>query len=189
MRKVQIVLPLLLLSLFSVAQQKVINGVVLRNSTREPLYGVPVVDGNRSVTSDSAGRFSIAASPGETITLSFVGMSNIKIRVTNAMTSLNVAMEEGINDLNQVVVTGYKSEKKVDLPGAVSVVNLAAIKNVVATSPMLALQGQVPGLYVAADGSPTGGNGGPPQILIRGVNTLGNTNPLYIIDGVPTTRY
>ena len=54
---------------------------------------------------------------------------------------------------------------------------------------MLALQGQVPGLYIQTDGSPTGGNGGAPTILIRGVNTLGNTNPLYIIDGVPTTRY
>jgi len=56
-------------------------------------------------------------------------------------------------------------------------------------SPELALQGQVPGLYIQTDGSPTGGNGGVPTILIRGVNTLGNTNPLYIIDGVPTTRY
>jgi TonB-dependent SusC/RagA subfamily outer membrane receptor len=54
---------------------------------------------------------------------------------------------------------------------------------------MLALQGQVPGLYIQTDGSPTGGNGSPPRILVRGVNTLGNTNPLYIIDGVPTTRY
>lgn len=171
------------------AQQKVVHGVVVRNSTREPLHGVTVTDGRRSVTTDSAGRFSIAASPGEIINLSFVGMNSIKIRVTPSMSDLSLAMDEGINDLNQVVVTGYKTEKKVDLTGAVSVVNLAAIKNVQATSPMLALQGQVPGLYVAADGSPTGGNGGPPQILIRGVNTLGNTNPLYIIDGVPTTRY
>jgi hypothetical protein len=68
MRKVQLVLPLLLLSLFSLAQQKVINGVVVRNSTKEPLHGVTVTDGNRSVTTDSTGRFSIAASPGQTIT-------------------------------------------------------------------------------------------------------------------------
>ena len=54
---------------------------------------------------------------------------------------------------------------------------------------MQALQGQVPGLYIQTDGSPTGGNGNPPTILIRGISTLNSTNPLYIIDGVPTTRY
>ncbi|HEY4110837.1 TonB-dependent receptor [Puia sp.] len=190
MRKVQIVLPLLLLlSLLGFAQQKVITGTVIRNSTKEPLQGVTVLAGKRSVVTDSAGRFSIAASPGETLTLSFVGMNSLQVRIGSSTAELSLAMIEGINDLNQVVVTGYKTEKKVDLTGAVSVVNLAAIKDVPTTSPMLALQGQVPGLYIAADGSPTGANGNPPTILVRGVNTLGNTNPLYIIDGVPTTRY
>ena len=189
MRKVWILLPMLLLAGFSYAQQKIITGQVVRNSTREPLQGVTVVSKTRSVTTDSAGRFSIAVSPGETLILSFVGMNNLSIKVEASTTNLNLAMLEGINDLNQVVVTGYKSEKKIDLTGAVSVVNLAAIKDVPTTSPMLALQGQVPGLYISADGSPTGSNGAPPTILVRGVNTLGNTNPLYIIDGVPTTRY
>ncbi|HEY4206907.1 MAG TPA: SusC/RagA family TonB-linked outer membrane protein, partial [Puia sp.] len=124
-----------------------------------------------------------------TLVLSFVGMNNLTVKVGASIRELNLEMLDGINDLNQIVVTGYKSEKKIDLTGAVSVVNLAAIKDVPATSPMLALQGQVPGLYIAADGSPTGANGAPPTILVRGVNTLGNTNPLYIIDGVPTTRY
>ena len=54
---------------------------------------------------------------------------------------------------------------------------------------MLALQGQVPGLYIQTDGSPTGANGGEPTILIRGKTTLNNSDPLYIIDGIPTTRY
>ncbi|MGH2565652.1 MAG: TonB-dependent receptor plug domain-containing protein, partial [Ginsengibacter sp.] len=92
-------------------------------------------------------------------------------------------------ELEAVVVTGYKSDRKVDLTGAVAVVKLDNIKNVPATSPMLALQGQVPGLYVQTDGSPTGANGGEPTILIRGKTTLNNTDPLYIIDGIPTTRY
>jgi len=189
MRKVQIVLPLLLLSLISFAQQKVITGTVIRNTTKEPLQGVSVLAGKRSVMTDSAGRFSIAASPGDLLTLSYIGMNSQQVRVITTTTELSITMLDGINDLNQVVVTGYKSEKKVDLTGAVSVVNLAAIKDVPTTSPMIALQGQVPGLYISADGSPTGGNGNPPTILVRGVNTLGNTNPLYIIDGVPTTRY
>ncbi|MBS1602135.1 MAG: TonB-dependent receptor [Bacteroidetes bacterium] len=189
MRKLWLFLSMLMLAFSGYAQQKIITGRVVRSSTREPLQGVTVVTKTRSVVTDSAGRFSIAAAPGETLTLSFVGMNSMTVKVGQGAAELNLAMIEGINDLNQVVVTGYKSEKKVDLTAAVSVVNLAAIKDVPATSPMLALQGQVPGLYIAADGSPSGNNGAPPTILVRGVNTLGNTNPLYIIDGVPTTRY
>ena len=189
MRKLQILLPMLLLALSSFAQQKIITGRVISKTSGEPLQGVSVQAKNATVTTDADGKFSIAASVGETIYVSFVGMGALKVKVTDATSNLSLAMEQGNSDLNQVVVTGYKSEKKVDLTGAVSVVNLSAIKNVPAVSPMLALQGQVPGLYIQTDGSPTGANGGAPTILIRGVNTLGNTNPLYIIDGIPTTRY
>jgi TonB-linked SusC/RagA family outer membrane protein len=180
---------MLLLAFSGYAQQKTISGQVVRSSTKEPLQGVTVISKSRSTITDSAGRFSIAAAPGETLTFSFVGMNSMTVKVGAGSSELHLAMMEGLNDLNQVVVTGYKSEKKVDLTAAVAVVNLAAIKDIPATSPMLALQGQVPGLYIAADGSPSGNNGAPPTILVRGVNTLGNTNPLYIIDGVPTTRY
>jgi TonB-dependent starch-binding outer membrane protein SusC len=189
MRKLQILLPMLLLALFSFAQQKVITGRVTSKTSGEPLQGVSVQVGKKAVITDAEGKFSIQASVGQVINLSFIGMNAVKIKVSDASVDLKIAMEEGNNDLNQVVVTGYKTEKKVDLTGAVSVVNLSNIKNVPASSPMLALQGQVPGLYIQTDGSPTGANGGAPSILIRGVNTLGNTNPLYIIDGVPTTRY
>jgi TonB-linked SusC/RagA family outer membrane protein len=189
MRKLQILLPMLLLAIFSFAQQKIITGTVTNKTTGEPLPNVTVQAKTKSAVTDANGKFSIEAGVGDVITISYVGMNTLKIRVTNSTQDLNAAMEPGASDLNQVVVTGYKSEKKVDLTGAVSVVNLSAIRNVPAASPMLALQGQVPGLYIQTDGSPTGANGNPPTILVRGVNTLGNNNPLYIIDGVPTTRY
>ena len=171
------------------AQQKTVTGKVTRKSTNEPLQGVSVQTKNKTVTTDSSGKFSIQVSVGETVNFSFVGMNPLSLNITNTTQNLDVTMEEGVSDLNTVVVTGYKSERKVDLTGAVSVVNLGSVKNTPTSSPMLALQGQVPGLYIQTDGSPTGANGNPPRILIRGVNTLGNTNPLYIIDGVPTTRY
>jgi len=189
MKKLQLLLPMVLLALSSLAQQKTITGKVVSKSTHEPLQGVSVRGKDRTVVTDAAGAFSIPASPGDALTLSFVGMNSLVVKVTGSTADLSLVMEEGSNDLNMVVVTGYKSEKKVDLTGAVSVVNLATVRNVPAASPMLALQGQVPGLYIQTDGSPTGANGGSPQILIRGINTLGNTNPLYIIDGIPTTRY
>ena len=189
MKKLQIVLPLLLLTVMCFAQQKRITGRVVNQSTKEPLQGVTVQGKNTNALTDSLGRFSILALPGETLNLSYVGMNALTAKVPNNTTDLDLVMIEGNADLNQVIVTGYKTERKVDLTGAVAVVNLANVKNVPTSSPMLALQGQVPGLYIQTDGSPTGGNGGPPAILIRGIGTLGNTSPLYIIDGVPTTRY
>src|ERR1035438_4356881 len=193
MRKLQILLPMLLLALFSFAQQKIITGRVTNKTTGEPLQGVTVQSRNKAATTDADGKFSIAASVGETINVSFVGMNLLRVKVTNSSSNLTLIMEEGSNDLNQVIVTGYKTEKKVDLTGAVSVVKLDNIKTVPYASPMLALQGQVPGLYIQGDGSPTGANGGAPTIIIRGVNNLqgvGSVNPpLYVIDGVPTNRY
>ncbi len=193
MRKLQILLPMLLLALFSFAQQKIITGRVTNKTTGEPLQNVSVQVKNKSVITDADGKFSIQASVGDIINISFIGMNPIKVKVTNATTDISVGMEESSNNLNEVVVTGYTREKVVDLTGAVSVVSLKNIKNNPVASPMLALQGQVPGLYIQVDGSPTGANGAPPLIIIRGVNNLngtGNVNPpLYVIDGVPTNRY
>jgi TonB-dependent starch-binding outer membrane protein SusC len=171
------------------AQQKIVSGTVTSKTTGQPLPGVTVHSGKSTVSTDSGGRFSIQTAVGETVTLSFIGMNNLNYKVTASSGNINLVMEEGSSELNTVVVTGYKSERKVDLTGAVSIVNLTPVKNQVASSPMIALQGRVPGLYVQTDGSPTGANGGAPTILIRGVGTLNSTNPLYIIDGVPTTKY
>src|SRR5437667_3020218 len=189
MKKLFFLLLLLMLAMFSFAQQKTITGTVTGKSDKAPLVGVSIQSKNKTVLTDVSGKFSIEASAGDNLLFSYVGMKSVAVRITGNTQTMSVEMEEGVNELEQVVVTGYKSEKKVDLTGAVSVVNLSTIKNSPTTSPMLALQGQVPGLYIQTDGSPTGANGAPPRILIRGVNTLGSTNPLYIIDGVPTTRY
>jgi len=193
MRKLQILLPMLLLALFSLAQQKIITGRITNKTTGEPLIGVSIQTKSKSVITDADGKFSIPASVGETINLSFIGMNPIKVKVANTTSDISLGMEESNNNLNEIVVTGYTREKVVDLTGAVSVVNLKNIKNNPIASPMLALQGQVPGLYIQTDGSPTGANGAPPLIIIRGVNNLngtGNVNPpLYVIDGVPTNRY
>ncbi len=193
MRKLQILLPMLLLALFAVAQQKIITGKVINKSNGEALQGVSVQAKGNTVTTDAEGKFSISATVGEILNFSFVGMTPLKVKITSSTTNLSLVLEESNIDLNQVVVTGYKTEKKVDLTGAVSVVNLNDIKNNPVSSPMLALQGQVPGLYIQVDGSPTGANGAAPVIIIRGVNNLnglGNLNsPLYVIDGVPTIQY
>lgn len=173
------------ISILVFAQQKTVSGTVMSLANKTPLGGVTVQSGNRSVVTDANGRFSIPAASGGTLTFSYVGMLPVKLSVNDDTKNVKIDMEPQANDLEQVVVTGYKSEKKKDLTGAVSIVNMSDIKNIPAGNPMLALQGRVPGVYIEADGSPNGGNR---RVLIRGLNTLGNTNPLYIIDGVPTNR-
>ncbi|MDE3212480.1 MAG: SusC/RagA family TonB-linked outer membrane protein [Bacteroidota bacterium] len=192
MKKLYFLLTFLLLAAFSFAQQKTVTGKVIGKDSRQPLAGVTVATAGKTTVTKPDGTFSIDVKAGQTITFSFVGMTTTQVKVTSATGPLDISMETSYNDLNAVVVTGYKSEKKVDLTGAVSVVNLKNVKNNPVASPMLALQGQVPGLYIQTDGSPSGANGGAPAIIIRGVNNLnglGGTSPLYVIDGVPTTRY
>src|SRR5215213_4128376 len=181
MRKLVFVLTCLLLSVSVWAQQRV-TGHVLRSTTREPLSGVTVTSKGGSVTTDTSGKFSIIASPGEELRVSYVGMQPATLKVTGTQ-DLTVQLQEAEAQLEQVVVTGYSTQRKVDLTGAVAVVNLNEVKDIPAGNPMRALQGRVPGLYVEASGQPNGGNS---KVLIRGMNTLGDASPLYVIDGVPT---
>jgi len=192
MKKLQLLLPMLLFSVFSFAQQQSVTGTVTAKSDNTPIARATVQAHGKTTLTDDNGKFSIDASPGDNLTITNIGMKPVIIKITGSSQNLLVAMETSATDLETVVVTGYKSERKVDLTGAVSVVNLSTVKNNPVASPMLALQGQVPGLYIQTDGSPTGSNGGAPAVIIRGVNNLsgiGGTTPLYVIDGIPTTRY
>ncbi|WP_430931341.1 SusC/RagA family TonB-linked outer membrane protein [Saccharicrinis sp. 156] len=185
-------LPLIMLMLIPqvlLAQETTnVSGTVL-DQTGSPLPGVTVVvTGTTTGTiTDIDGNFKLEAPVGSTVTFSFVGMNSQVMDVTANMTVLSITMMDQTTDLDQVVVTGYSSMRKADLTGAVEVVKMESIENVSLSSgnPMQALQGRVPGLYIEKTGSPTGSNS---RILIRGVNTLGDNNPLYIIDGVPTKR-
>jgi len=185
MRKLFFLLPFVLLGIFSSAQQKAIKGIVTAKTDQKPLVGVSVLTKTKATATDTSGNYSIDAAVGEDVTFSYVGMKNFTFKVTTVGQNLNVEMEEGIKEGEQVVVVGYTSQRKQDLTGAVAVVELAPVKNNSSGNIMQSLQGRVAGLYIEKDGSPNGSNG---RILIRGANTLGNNDPLYIIDGIPTTR-
>ena len=185
MKKFFSIIPLLLLVHFCHAQQIKLTGKVTRKSTGEPLPGVTVEAKNKTVTTLGDGSFSIEAPAGETVNFSFVGMAPQSIKISKAAQTLNLKMEEVNAGMNEVVVVGYTSQRKQDLTGAIAVVDLTPVKNNTSGNTMQALQGRVAGLYIEKDGSPNGANS---RILIRGANTLGNNDPLYIIDGIPTTR-
>ncbi|GAC1313480.1 MAG: TonB-dependent receptor [Mucilaginibacter sp.] len=168
------------------AQSRIVKGVVTDNASR-PLEGatVAVVETQKATTTDAYGNFQIQAANGQTLRVSYVGAKPVFVIVTSDTKTLQIEFKDSNNTLSEIVVTGYTSERKKDLTGSVSVVDLTQVKNNSSGNTMQALQGRVAGLYIEKDGSV---NGATSRILIRGANTLGNNNPLYIIDGIPTTR-
>jgi TonB-dependent starch-binding outer membrane protein SusC len=183
MRKLAIFLAVFLFSLHAMAQEKRITGSVFKGVSKEPLAGATVASKNRSVTTDSTGKFSIQAAPGEELTITYIGMAPSRVKVTS-VGNLSIELQENAAQLDQVVVTGYQTQRKSDLTGSVAIVDMAKAKDIPSGSALQNIQGRVPGLYIQSDGSPSGS---ARSVNIRGVNTLGNTNPLYVIDGVPTT--
>lgn len=174
----------LLVSLSSYAQTRKVSGTVMEKTTNKPLGNVFIKGMQHVSTSDSSGHFSIDAENGETVIFSLVGFQayNYKVAAADA-TGLTIELEPLPSSLDAVVVTGYTKERKKDLTGAVSIVNVNDLNKQTTANPIKALQGEAAGVYVTGDGSPSGSGA---NILIRGVGTLNNTQPLYIIDGVPT---
>ncbi|RYY61243.1 MAG: SusC/RagA family TonB-linked outer membrane protein [Chitinophagaceae bacterium] len=184
MRQLTCLITLLLLAGITNAQVKRITGSVSGKTNSAPLQGVTVQSGKNITSTDSKGLFSIDASTGDSIYFTFTGLQPVTVAVGD-QTSISITMEEAQLNISEVVVVGYTSQRRRDVTGAVAVVDLTPVKNTSSGNTMQALQGRVAGLYIEKDGSPNGTNG---RILIRGANTLGNNDPLYVIDGVPTTR-
>ena len=108
MKKLFFLLLLLMLAMFSFAQQKTITGTVTGKSDKAPLVGVSIQSKNKTVLTDVSGKFSIEASAGDNLLFSYVGMKSVAVRITGNTQTMSVEMEEGVNELEQVVVTGYK---------------------------------------------------------------------------------
>lgn len=168
------------------AQVKTVTGTVTvtNKDQQSPIAGVTVKSPEETVVTDKDGRFSIRARENQTLVFSYVGAKTFNYTVTNSNDPVAISLEYAENSLNEVVVTGYQTQKKADLTGAVSVVKTSEIKDIPVGNPMKALQGRVPGVFITTDGSPASGA----TVRIRGIGTLGNNNPLYVIDGIPTER-
>jgi TonB-linked SusC/RagA family outer membrane protein len=186
MKKITLII-LLLYALVgsSIAQQRNITGLVTDTTLGEPIPGVTVLvrGTTRGTVTDINGRYSIEATNEEYLIFSFIGFTELVQQVGNR-TSVNISLKEKISDLEAVVVTGYQVQKRSDLTGSISIVNIDETRDIPSGSTLQNLQGRVPGLYIQASGTPSGAAS---SVNIRGVNTLGNTSPLYVIDGVPTT--
>ncbi len=184
MKNYLLTLTAFLLTLSAALAQRPITGSILDAKNREPLTGANIIVTGTTLgtVTDTKGQFSLSLPNSATsVTISFIGYISQTIPIGN-QTNLTVSLAEG-GQLAEVVVLGYTTSRKQDLTGAVAIVDVATTKNTSSGNPMQALQGRVPGLYIEKTGTPSGEAS---RILIRGANTLGNTDPLYIIDGVPT---
>jgi TonB-dependent starch-binding outer membrane protein SusC len=176
-------------ALCSILAQAQIKGTVTSKEDGLPLPGASVIVSgtNQGTTTDFDGKYALnGVSKDATLLFSYIGYKTIKIPI-NGQNTINVQLENDMAQLNEVVLTGYSKERKVDVTGAISIVDIGAIQGQSRSSgnAMQALQGRVPGLFVEKTGDPTGAAS---NILIRGITTLGDNSPLYVIDGVPTKR-
>jgi TonB-linked SusC/RagA family outer membrane protein len=163
------------------AQNITVKGKITDVTTGEQLVGVSVVvKGTTTGTqTDANGEFSLNVSPNSTLQISYVGYLTQTIAASNSYYAIKLAA--AANDLNQVVVIGYGTQRKIDNTGAVATVKGADLAKQPSTNPLSALQGQVAGVEIINSGQP----GASPTINIRGLGTVnGGTNPLYVVDDV-----
>ncbi len=168
----------------TVFAQKTVTGKVTDPSSNQPIPGasVTVKGGKTGTQSNLTGEFSInVPNDNAVLVISSVGHETKEVSVgtqSNLLISLSVAT----TGLNEVVVTGYTAQRKKDIIGAVSVVDVADLKSTPAANLGAQLQGRATGVTVSGTGAP----GSPAVVRIRGFQSGGNNEPLYIIDGVPT---
>ena len=160
--------------------QTEIKGTVV-DTKGETIIGATVMEkgtSNGTIT-DFDGNFTIKVKEGAILVFTYIGYQTAELP---AQQDMKVTMKDDAEVLQEVVVTGYTTQRKADLTGAISTVSVDEMAKQNENNPMKALQGRVPGMNITADGNPSGAA----TVRIRGVGTLNDNDPLYIIDGVPT---
>jgi TonB-linked SusC/RagA family outer membrane protein len=179
-----LLLPCLLLSITLQAQTSRIEGKVLARSNSTPLAGVTVnLKGTNTVTTtNDQGKFVVNAKPGDALGITFVGYRPVEVTITDT-TDIEVFLEEAFNQLDDIVVIGYGTQKKKLVTGANLQVKGEDILKQSTTNALQALQGQAAGVQIT---STSGQPGSGINVIIRGKGTIGNFGPLYVVDGVNT---
>ena len=163
-------------------QNITVKGNVTSKTDGQPVIGASVVEASATTNgtiTDLDGNFTLSVPANSTLKITYIGYKPVTVK---SATIVNVLLEEDTQMVDEVVVTGYTTQRKADLTGAVSVVKVDEIQKQGENNPVKALQGRVPGMNITADGNPSGSA----TVRIRGIGTLNNNDPLYIIDGVPT---
>ena len=169
----------------SITQQKTLNGKVV-DALGEPIIGANVIvkGTTNGLITNVDGDFTLTnVSVGDVIQVSYIGFLTQDVKVTGNMTSLKITLKEDAQALDEVVVVGYGSEKKVNLTGSVNNINMADLtESRPITDVSQGLAGMAAGVQVTSSSNKPGENSA--SIMIRGQGTLNNSAPLVIIDGV-----
>lgn len=173
----------------SVWAQAQVRGTVTSQEDGMPLPGVSVIVSGttQGTATDFDGNYVLEnVDKNATLVFSYIGFKTQQTQI-NGRSVLDVVLVVDAAALDEIVVTGYSRERKVDVTGAITVVELGPTEgtSLSSGSAVQGLQGRVPGLFIEKNGDPTGTTN---NVLIRGATTLGNNAPLYVIDGVPTVR-
>ena len=157
---------------------------VVKDTAGIPLIGVTVSvkGGNLVVQTDKEGNFLLDVADSAVLVITYVGYMQQEVKV-NGQSSLLITMEKVRNELDEVVLVGYQSRRRGDLSGSLSVVNVEGISKLPVLSVDQALAGKVPGVRITQN---TGQPGDGVVVRIRGVGTINDNNPLFIVDGIPT---
>jgi len=169
----------------AMAQQVKVTGKVTSADTGETLPGVTVVvkGTTTGAATDLDGKFTLEVPATATLVISFIGMETQEIPV-QGQTTINVALASSASMLDEVVVVGYGSSKRLDLTGSITTVKAKDLAYQAVSNPAQALQGKVAGVQVTTNGSP----GSSPVIRIRGLGSVSSSSsPLYVVDGVLTS--
>ena len=173
------------LSSAAVGQEITIKGIVTENGG-VPMIGVAISEKNTSngTITDIDGSYAIKVSSEKAILIfTYLGYKIQEVAL-NGRTSIDVLLEQDSQVLADVIVTGYRKETRTDVSTAISSIKSRDIEKLVVSGVEQALQGQAPGVSVT---QVTGSPGDDIAVRIRGAGTLGNNNPLFIVDGVPTS--
>ena len=174
---------LLIMAATAYAQEVTVQGTVVSRTDDEPLIGATVMceATKKGTATDIDGRFTLSVPEGATLKVSYVGYKTVEVKAESVMT---IYLDEDTGLLDELVVVGYQTVRKADLTGAVSVVSTKGLETSSDSDPMRALQGKIPGMTVTANGSPSGTG----SVRIRGIGSFNaSQDPLFVIDGVPTT--
>jgi len=179
--QIKFFLLLLAVSTLGFSQITVTGNVSDEGSTPIPGVAVIIAGSTRGVTTDFDGNYSIDVEADDQLIFSSLGFATQTI-VIGDQTTINVVLIEGVNVLDEIVVSGYTSQSRRSLSGAIGTVEVDdAIKTPVINAAD-ALQGRVAGVQVVTSGAP----GASPVVTVRGYATTNSNNPLYVIDGVQT---
>ncbi|RYE21843.1 MAG: SusC/RagA family TonB-linked outer membrane protein, partial [Sphingobacteriaceae bacterium] len=180
-KKITFLLMLILGYISTYAQNTTVRGTV-KDQQGAPLPGVSVLLKGTTIATATGldGTYSISVPATGTLTFTFIGFATQDRAIAN-QTTIDVSLQESVKSLNEVVVVGYGTQKKATVTGATSTIRSGDLQDQQVTRVDQALQGRTSGVNVVQS---TGAPGSAPQIRIRGITSINNSEPLYVIDGI-----